>query len=75
MSSIESKESGDEPIIGLIDEIDATEYSIGFSIPDNEACLKFHNEFGELSRFVTDAQGVYDLAQRLLRTYDKLEGL
>ena len=64
-----------ETEIEVIEDIDATEYSIGFSIPDNEGCLKFHNEFGELSRFVTDAAGIYELAQRLLRAYDKLEGL
>jgi hypothetical protein len=66
---------GDEPIIALVDEIDATEYSIAFSIPDNEIVLKFHNEAGVLSNFVTDSQGTYDLAQRLLRVYDRLEGL
>ena len=66
---------GDEPIFALVDEIDATEYSISFSIPDNELVLKFHNEAGVLSNFVTDSQGTYDLAQRLLRAYDMLEGL
>ena len=68
-------EEGNEPIIELIDEVDATEYSIGFSLDNNDACLKFHNEFGVLSIFMMDSQGVYDLAQRLLRVYDKLEGL
>jgi hypothetical protein len=68
-------EDGNEPIIQLIDEIDATTYSIGFSIPDNEVILKFHNERGVLSSFVADSQSIYDLAQRLLRAYDKLEGL
>ena len=66
---------GDEPIIALVDEVDATAYSVGFSIPDNEMVLKFHNEFGVLSNFVTNSQGTYDLAQRLMRVYDKLEGL
>ncbi len=69
------EEDGDEPIIEFTDDVDATEYSIGYSIADNEACLKFHNEFGVLSVFVTDASGLYDLIQRLNRTYDKLEGL
>lgn len=66
---------GDEPILEFLDAIDATEYSIGFSIPNNQGYLEFHNEFGVLSRFVTDAAGVYELAQRLLKAYDKLEGL
>lgn len=68
-------EEGNEPIIELEDEVDATEYSLGFNINDGAACLKFHNEFGVLSVFTTDSQGIYDLAQRLLRVYDKLEGL
>jgi hypothetical protein len=68
-------EDGNEPIIEIEDEIDATEYSIAFSIPDNEVRLQFQNEFGVLSSFVTDASGTYELAQRLLRAYDKLEGL
>lgn len=66
---------GDEPIIELVDEIDATKYSIGLSRTDNEMILKFHNKAGVLSVFVTDSQGTYDLAQRLLSAYDKLEGL
>ena len=66
---------GDELIIELVDEIDATEYSIGLSRTDNEMILKFHNEAGVLSVFITDSQGAYDLAQRLLSAYDKLEGL
>ena len=74
MSEAQIKD-GDEPIIALVDEIDATEYSIAFSIPDKEMVLKFHNEVGVLSNFVTDSQGTYDLAQRLLRVYDRLEGL
>jgi hypothetical protein len=69
------KKDGDEPIIFITDEIDATEYSIGLSRTDNEMILKFHNKIGVLSVFVTDSQGAYDLAQRLLGAYDKLEGL
>lgn len=66
---------GDEIIVILDEEIDATEYSIGLSRTDNEMVLKFHNEAGVLSVFITDSQGAYDLAQRLLRAYDTLEGL
>lgn len=68
-------DDGNEPIIALIDEVDATEYSIGVSIPDNAFKLEFHNQFGMLSSFVTDSAGAYELAQRILRGYDKLEGL
>lgn len=72
-----TEQEDDEPVIGLLDddEIEASEYSIGYSIPDNEMRLKFHNEFGVLSSFVTDATGAYELAQRILRAYDQLEGL
>lgn len=57
------------------DLVDATEYSIGYSVPDNAMRLQFHNEFGVLSSFQTDAAGAYELAHRILRAYDKLEGL
>lgn len=67
--------AGDEPIIELQDEIEASEYSIGYSIPDNEARVQFHNELGVLSSFITDSAGLYEFAQRCLRAYDKLEGL
>lgn len=63
------------PVIELLDDTDATEYSIGFSIPDNQMRVRFHNEKGMLSNFITDAPGGYELAQRILRAYDKLEGL
>jgi hypothetical protein len=59
----------------LDDEVEATEYSLGVNIDDGEMRLRFHNEFGMLSSFVTDAPGAYELAQRILRCYDKLEGL
>ncbi len=65
----------DQAIIEIEDDVDATEYSIGYNIDDNSLRLKFHNEFGTLSSFVTDAAGAYELAQRILRAYDKLEGL
>lgn len=61
--------------IEITDYEDATEYSIGFSIPDGQVNIQFHNEFGVLSSFVTDAAGAYEFANRVLRAYDKLEGL
>jgi hypothetical protein len=57
------------------DEIEAHTYSIGYSIPDNEMRIQFHNEFGTLSSFVMSAADGYDFAQRVLKAYDKLEGL
>lgn len=61
--------------LDLEDELEATEYSIGYSIDDNEARVQFHNEFGLLGTLVVDAAGAYEFAHRLLRAYDKLEGL
>lgn len=66
---------GHEPIIEIEEDLDATEYSIGYSIPDNSLRIQFHNDFGVLSSFTTDAAGAYELANRILRAYDKLEGL
>jgi hypothetical protein len=71
----EVEKDDDEEIIEFQDDIAATEYSIGYSIPDNEMRIQFHNEFGVLSSFVTDAPGAYEFAQRVLRAYDKLEGI
>jgi len=73
MSQVELEQ--DEPIIELNEEIEATEYSIGYSIDDNEIRIQMHNDFGTISSFVTDAVGAYEFAQRVLRAYDKLEGL
>lgn len=65
----------EEEEIEIDDYSDATEYSIGYSIPDNQVKIQFLNEFGVLSNFITDAAGAYEFANRILRAYDKLEGL
>lgn len=70
-----SKPATPEEEIEIDDYNDATEYSIGYSIPDNQVKIQFHNEFGVLSSFITDAAGAYEFANRILRAYDKLEGL
>lgn len=79
MPKVTTIELDDDDLIGPEAEneefIQATAYTIGYSIPDNEARIQFHNEFGVLSSFVGDAEAIYDFAQRLLRAYDKLEGL
>jgi hypothetical protein len=68
-----------EDIIELEDcfeeDADATEYSIGVSVDDGLIRIRFHNGEGLLSSFVTDSAGAYDLAQRILRGYDELEGI
>jgi hypothetical protein len=70
-----AKETYELPGAELFIDSDADAYSIGVSIPDGEARVRFYNEFGLLSSFVTDSTGLYDLAQRLLRAYDQLEGI
>jgi hypothetical protein len=65
----------DVPTVDVIDDIEAATYTIGTDIDGNEARVAFHNHFGILSTFTTDAAGLYEFAQRLLRAYDKLEGL
>jgi len=60
---------------GGSEDIDATAYSIGYSIDDGEARILFHNGTGTISSFITDAPGLYEFAQRCLRAYDKLEGI
>lgn len=68
-------EIGDALVIEIEEDLEANEYSIDTNIDDGAFRLQFHNEFGTLSTFTTDAPGAYDLAQRILRGYDKLEGL
>ena len=65
----------EELLMELLDETEAVEYTIETNIDDGAFRLQFHNEAGVLSSFTTDSGGAYDLAQRILRGYDKLEGL
>ena len=69
------KKMAEELLIELFDETEAVEYTIETNINDGAFRLQFHNEDGVLSSFTTDSGGAYDLAQRILRGYDKLEGL
>ena len=59
----------------LNDDMDATEYSININIDEGCMRIQFHDEDGLLSTFTTDSYGGYEFAQRVLRAYDKLEGL
>jgi hypothetical protein len=59
----------------LDDDMDATEYSININIDEGRMRIQFHNEDGLLSTLTTDSYGGYEFAQRLLRAYDRLEGL
>jgi hypothetical protein len=68
-------EHEDDAAVEISDDIAATEYTIGYSIDDNEMRIQHHNEFGVLSSLILDATGAYEYANRILRAYDKLEGL
>jgi hypothetical protein len=66
----------DELLVELLDDdMDATKYSININIDEDSMRIQFHDEAGLLSTFTTDSYGGYEFAQRLLRAYDKLEGL
>ena len=77
MATVEQEIKVDEGLLMelLDDESEATEYTIQTNIDDGAFRLQLHNEDGVLSSFTTDSTGAFDLAQRILRAYDKLEGL
>lgn len=57
-------------------DVEADAYGINYNIDEGAFRLQFYDEDGGvLSSFTTDAAGAYELAQRILRGYDKLEGI
>jgi hypothetical protein len=54
---------------------EATEYSIETNIDDKMLRLGFYNEHGELAKYTMASPEVYEFAHRLLRGYDRLEGI
>lgn len=69
----------DEPEVQIEfddDALRADAYGIAISTPDNEMRIRFYDaEENVLSDFIVDAAGAYEFAQRILRSYDQLEGL
>ena len=59
----------------LDEDAEATEYTIETSQDNGVMRIRFHNEDGLLSSLTTDSAGAYEFAQRILRSYDILEGL
>lgn len=60
----------------FIDDIEADEYTIMTSIPNNEMQISFVNSNGDLlSQFTCEAADAYLFATRILKAYDKLEGI
>ncbi len=62
-------------VVTLLEGNEATEYSIATDVKAGECKLEFFNEYGSLSTFIGGPDEIYSMAQRLLRAYDKLEGL
>lgn len=56
-------------------DLEATEYAVGVDVKKGEGRLEFRNDGGVLCTFTGDPTQIYELAQRLMRAYDKLEGL
>ena len=54
---------------------EATEYSIETNIDDGMMKLGFYNEHGELATYTMVSEEAYAFAQRVLRGYDRLEGI
>lgn len=69
-------EIDEELLLELVEDPEVSDYTIQTNINDGAFRLTFKNEGGELlGCFTTDSAGAYDLAQRILKAYDKLEGL
>lgn len=57
-------------------DLEADSYGIAIDIPSNEMRVRFYDaDGGVLSDFTTSAAGAYEFAHRILRSYDKLEGI
>lgn len=55
--------------------IEATGYTIGTNIDNNEARLMLHDHGKIIGSMILEGAELYELAHRLLRAYDELEGL
>lgn len=76
VGTVAKDEIGDVVTIEVTEEdLEADRYTIGTSADDGLLRLRFYNEDGLLSSFTSDSAGAYDLAQRILRGFDQLEGL
>lgn len=59
----------------VADPVEATDYEIAVDVPSGEMMILFKNEVGVLSTHVMQSHEAYAFAQRMLRGYDRLEGL
>lgn len=72
----EIEDDEDLDVIEVEENVDADEYGIGIDTDNMSGRIQFYDANGVvLSRFITDSAGLYEFAQRVLRAYDKLEGI
>lgn len=57
------------------DPVEANDYEIAVDVPGGEMMILFRNDIGVLSTHVMPSHEAYAFAQRILRGYDKIEGL
>jgi hypothetical protein len=70
------EQEAEELDLEFIDDIEADEYTIMTSIPNNEMQISFVNADGDvLSTFTCEAADAYLFATRIMKAYDKLEGI
>jgi hypothetical protein len=67
----------DEVTIEVDEDVlaEATDYSIGTDIDSGLLIVRFYQDDDILSSMVLDSAGAHDLARRIMRGYDILEGL
>jgi hypothetical protein len=58
-----------------VDPVEATDYEIAVDVPGGEMMILFKNNIGVLSTHVMSSHEAYTFAHRMLRGYDRIEGL
>jgi hypothetical protein len=54
----------------------ATGYEVMICVPENEMRILFRNQQGEVvSSYICDAADAYQMASKILKGYDRLEGI
>lgn len=64
-----------QPSPKVVDPTEANDYEIAVDVPGGEMMILFKNDTGVLSTHVMSSHEAYTFAQRMLRGYDRIEGL
>lgn len=65
-----------EKIVNTPEGVEADGYRVSVNVPDGELRLVLCDKAGKaISQYTCEAQEGYTLAQKILRGYDKLEGI